>query len=65
VEIWKDKSNGATGQFETWHGYALATALKNYAMILSGPWYLNFISYGQDWKNYYLVEPTNFTGIIA
>lgn len=61
VEIWKDKSNNAPGQFETWHGYALATAVKNYTMILSAPWYLNFISYGQDWKNYYQVEPTNFT----
>lgn len=61
VEMWKDKTNGASPN-TTWQEYTLATAQKGYNMILSAPWYLNFISYGQDWKNYYQVEPTNFTG---
>ncbi|XP_077203528.1 beta-hexosaminidase subunit beta [Paroedura picta] len=30
--------------------------------ILAAPWYLDYISYGQDWKKYYKVEPLNFYG---
>ncbi|XP_007548937.1 beta-hexosaminidase subunit beta isoform X2 [Poecilia formosa] len=33
-----------------------------YTTILSAPWYLDYISIGQDWLNYYKVEPLNFNG---
>uniref|UniRef100_A0A8C8RS54 Beta-hexosaminidase n=1 Tax=Pelusios castaneus TaxID=367368 RepID=A0A8C8RS54_9SAUR len=33
-----------------------------FTTILAAPWYLDYISYGQDWKKYYKVEPLNFTG---
>uniref|UniRef100_A0AAX7UXD6 Beta-hexosaminidase n=1 Tax=Astatotilapia calliptera TaxID=8154 RepID=A0AAX7UXD6_ASTCA len=33
-----------------------------YTTILSAPWYLDYISYGQDWQKYYKVEPLNFEG---
>jgi len=58
VEIWKDEASGMPGH---WENYAKKVAEKGYTMILSAPWYLNMISYGQDWKDYYVVEPDNFT----
>nr|XP_057921071.1 beta-hexosaminidase subunit beta isoform X2 [Doryrhamphus excisus] len=33
-----------------------------YTTILSAPWYLDYISYAQDWQKYYMVEPLNFNG---
>lgn len=35
---------------------------KGYTTILSAPWYLDYISYAQDWQRYYKVEPLNFNG---
>uniref|UniRef100_A0AAY4DFY7 Beta-hexosaminidase n=1 Tax=Denticeps clupeoides TaxID=299321 RepID=A0AAY4DFY7_9TELE len=31
-------------------------------VLLSAPWYINHISYGQDWRNSYTVQPQNFSG---
>lgn len=33
-----------------------------YPTLLSAPWYLDYISYAQDWQNYYKVEPHSFNG---
>ncbi|KAE8636021.1 hypothetical protein XENTR_v10002815 [Xenopus tropicalis] len=30
--------------------------------IMAAPWYLDYISYGQDWQKYYKVEPLSFNG---
>ncbi|XP_012372877.1 beta-hexosaminidase subunit beta, partial [Octodon degus] len=35
---------------------------SGFPAILSAPWYLDIISYGQDWRKYYLVEPLDFQG---
>ncbi|XP_034566199.1 beta-hexosaminidase subunit beta isoform X2 [Notolabrus celidotus] len=36
-----------------------------FTTILSAPWYLDYISYAQDWQKYYKVEPLNFNGTEA
>ncbi|XP_061476923.1 beta-hexosaminidase subunit beta [Rhineura floridana] len=33
---------------------------EGYRAILAAPWYLDLISYGQDWIKYYSVEPLDF-----
>jgi len=33
-----------------------------FTTILSARWYLDIISYGQDWQRYYIVEPLSFKG---
>lgn len=35
---------------------------KGYNVLLSSPWYLNIIKYGNDWYEFYNVEPYNFEG---
>jgi len=29
--------------------------------LLSAPWYLDWVTWGQDWIRYYQTEPLNFT----
>ena len=31
-------------------------------VLLSAPWYLNYISYGIDWPHYYQIDPQDFSG---
>ncbi|XP_029399755.1 beta-hexosaminidase subunit beta isoform X2 [Mus pahari] len=53
VEVWKSEH----------YLYELTQVTgSGFPAILSAPWYLDLISYGQDWKNYYKVEPLNFEG---
>ncbi|XP_054253406.1 beta-hexosaminidase subunit beta [Indicator indicator] len=52
---------------EVWMGNNYAHELSSvtgagFTAILAAPWYLDYISYGQDWKKYYSVEPLNFPG---
>lgn len=34
-----------------------------YRALLSTPWYLNRIAYGQDWRDHYKVDPQDFQGV--
>uniref|UniRef100_A0A4W3JYN2 Beta-hexosaminidase n=1 Tax=Callorhinchus milii TaxID=7868 RepID=A0A4W3JYN2_CALMI len=36
-----------------------------FTTILAAPWYLDYVSYGQDWVKYYQVEPLHFNGTAA
>lgn len=52
---------------EVWMGNKMEEELQNvtragFTTILSAPWYLDYISYGQDWQHYYKVEPLSFPG---
>ncbi|KAF4073153.1 hypothetical protein AMELA_G00255620 [Ameiurus melas] len=52
---------------EVWINNKLDQELLNvtgagFNTILSAPWYLDYISYGQDWQKYYKVEPLSFDG---
>ncbi|XP_073440179.1 beta-hexosaminidase subunit beta isoform X2 [Dendrobates tinctorius] len=53
VEVWKEKD---------YQNEMAAVTAAGFQVLLSSPWYLNRISYGQDWIQAYRVEPTNFTG---
>lgn len=45
-----------------WQAESSRITAANFSVILSAPFYLNYISYGEDWPKYYQIEPTNFTG---
>ncbi|XP_051975985.1 beta-hexosaminidase subunit beta isoform X2 [Xyrauchen texanus] len=53
VEVWM--SNNMEEELQNVTGAGFTT-------ILSSPWYLDYINYGQDWQRYYKVEPLNFPG---
>ncbi|XP_001513475.2 beta-hexosaminidase subunit beta [Ornithorhynchus anatinus] len=53
VEVWIESNYAKELQDVTAAGFTT---------ILAAPWYLDWITYGQDWKKYYSVEPLNFSG---
>ncbi|KAM3939576.1 beta-hexosaminidase subunit beta isoform 2-T2 [Leptodactylus fuscus] len=53
VDVWK----GENDQEEL---YKVTDA--GFSAVLSAPWYLDYISYGQDWVKYYKAEPLSFNG---
>jgi len=53
IDVWKGAS---------WQAEMAAVARAGFHSVLSAPFYLNYISYGEDWPKYYNVEPSNFSG---
>ena len=45
-----------------YHVTQAAVTAAGFPVILSAPWDLDWISYGQDWRNYYKVDPLDFDG---
>ena len=52
VNVWKDGN---------WQDVLGQVVQAGYHSVLSAPFYLNKISYGEDWKAYYSTEPLDFT----
>ncbi|XP_068104596.1 beta-hexosaminidase subunit beta isoform X2 [Hyperolius riggenbachi] len=52
VEVWKGNYNEEM--------YNVTAA--GFSAILAAPWYLDIISYGEDWQRYYRAEPLHFNG---
>uniref|UniRef100_A0A8C2AY99 Beta-hexosaminidase n=1 Tax=Cyprinus carpio TaxID=7962 RepID=A0A8C2AY99_CYPCA len=57
IHVWKGRP-----QYQDEMGQVTAAGFR---ALLSTPWYLNRISYGQDWVNIYKADPQNFTGTDA
>ena len=53
IDVWKGGD---------WQNEMAAVTKAGFHSVLSAPYYLNYISYGEDWPKYYTVEPSNFTG---
>ncbi|XP_077923315.1 beta-hexosaminidase subunit beta [Halichoerus grypus] len=53
VQVWKN---------EKYDEEQTQVTAAGFPVILSAPWYLDWISYGQDWRKYYTVDPLDFDG---
>ena len=53
VHVWKK---------EDWQKVTKEATEDGMKVLLSAPWYLNYISYGIDWHNYYKIDPQDFGG---
>ena len=58
VGVWKDVY--LDSKLLPWQTYMSRIVKHGYQIVLSAPWYLNYISYGEDWKKYYNLEPRGF-----
>ena len=58
IQIWKDVESD--DQHDRWQDYLFNITRDGYAVILSSPWYISFISYGyQEWYKWYSIDPMN------
>ncbi|GAA6219260.1 beta-hexosaminidase subunit beta [Lates japonicus] len=55
IHVWK-------GNQEQYQNEMANVTSSGYQTLLSTPWYLNRISYGQDWHGYYKADPQDFKG---
>ncbi|KAK7008180.1 hypothetical protein SK128_024911 [Halocaridina rubra] len=60
VQVWKDVS--LSSKMRGWRDYAHDLTEAGHQVILSSCWYINYITYGQDWRNFYNCDPTDFQG---
>ncbi|XP_031173647.1 beta-hexosaminidase subunit beta isoform X1 [Sander lucioperca] len=55
IHVWK-------GNQEQYQSEMANVTSAGYKTLLSTPWYLNRISYGQDWHGHYKADPQDFNG---
>ncbi|CAG0923883.1 unnamed protein product [Notodromas monacha] len=60
VQVWKWHSTDMG--WADWSEYLAYVTGLGHKAILSSCWYLNLISYGEDWIDYYQCDPHNFEG---
>ncbi|XP_058844176.1 beta-hexosaminidase subunit beta isoform X1 [Acipenser ruthenus] len=58
IHVWK-------GSEEQYKAEMAAVTAAGFQALLSTPWYLNRISYGQDWQQGYKADPHSFNGTDA
>ncbi|XP_069024580.1 beta-hexosaminidase subunit beta isoform X1 [Embiotoca jacksoni] len=58
IHVWK-------GNQQQYQSEMANVTSSGYQTLLSTPWYLNRISYGQDWYGFYKVDPQDFKGTDA
>lgn len=61
VQVWKDVSLSPS-KMRGWREYVRDLTEAGHQVIVSSCWYINYITYGQDWKNFYKCDPTDFEG---
>lgn len=50
VQVWKDWGL-------SWQEHFQSALNEGYRSILSSPWYINYINYGESWRKYYECDP--------
>ncbi|XP_062290101.1 beta-hexosaminidase subunit beta isoform X1 [Scomber scombrus] len=55
IHVWK-------GNQQQYQNEMANVTASGYQTLLSTPWYLNRISYGQDWRGHYKADPQDFKG---
>ncbi|KAH9396435.1 hypothetical protein TYRP_019842 [Tyrophagus putrescentiae] len=50
---------------DTWQKEIARATASGYRTLLSAPWYLDWVSWGQDWVRYYETDPLGFNGTEA
>ncbi|XP_054157561.1 beta-hexosaminidase subunit alpha-like [Oppia nitens] len=58
VMVWKESYRHPTATSNSWKANVQRIVSQGYQVIVSACWYLNYISYGQDWEKYYRCDPT-------
>lgn len=53
IDVWKGG----------WQPEMVNVTKAGFHSVLSAPFYLNYISYGEDWPKYYSVEPSNVSSM--